>query len=155
MEMQTKSKPYLLEKIPYGDARVNVLRTKQGVYSLHGQTGWDDTPYWEWKDAWILTVQAYGLIDWGPFKHRKNARRLHIGTSRINLIEAGIFYYENEAKEKSANTLSALESKRFQCTMNFGEEEEPRILGVQYRLDVPLSNFILRQLNPKLEDLYL
>lgn len=155
MDMNKPQKPYELEGIPLGSAKIKILKTKQGVYGLHGQTGWDDTPYWEFKDALIVTSQAYGDIDWGPFKQRKNSKKEHRGTSQINILEAEILRDENEAQEKSLNLAITLEEKRFEIEIEEGEDYEPRILKTHYKLDILLEDFIEKQFHPKLEEVYL
>jgi len=155
LDLPDKQKPYELEQIPFGSAKIKVLKTQQGKYGLHGQTGWDDAPYWKIWDAWIITSQAYGNIDWGPFKQRRNSKKEYKGTSQISILEAEILDDENKAKEKARDLSTELEQKGFKTRTEVGEDYEPRILKTQYKLDVPLKDFIQRQFHPRLKNVYL
>lgn len=150
-----KQEQYPLEKIEFGTALIRILKTRDGIYGMHGQRGWDDLPYWEYWDAWIITTQAYGNIDYGPFKSRKNAKKEHSGTLKIDFLEAEILRSEKEAEDKALEIALNLEEKGFRPEIEFGAEKEPRILGRNYFLEESLPDFILRQISPKLKDLYL
>jgi hypothetical protein len=147
-------KPYNLEEIPFGTAKLRVLRTRQGEYGLHGQTGWDDLPYWEFYDAWIVTVQTYGYVDW-MFKYRKNAKTEYTGKSKINILETNLLKTEAEAEDKALTIAGELEEKGFKIEIEIGEENEARNLGRNYAMEEIPKGLVLRRFQPRIIDVYL
>jgi hypothetical protein len=154
--MKQEYKDFELEDIEFGTAKVKVLKTMDGEYGMHGQTGWDDTPYWIYWDAWFVTVQAYGNIDWGPFKKRKDAKKEHSETTKINLLEIKIFDSKNDAEDHALEEAIKFEQKGFDVKIESGNDpEEHRTFKTQYRIDSSIEYSLIRKFNPKLVSLYL
>jgi hypothetical protein len=120
MGTKTKKQKIPLEKLALGKAKVMVLKTSSGSYGLHGQTGWDDLPYWESQDAWIASVQVHGRLDWKG-KYRESARKEHSGTGEIQLAEHRISRSERESEDYALEQAIKLEEMGFEVELDFGE----------------------------------
>lgn len=132
-----------LDQLVLGEARIKVLKTFDGNYGLHGQTGWDDLPYWEIHDAWIITTEAHGELRWGPWKYRETSKKEHRGVGELQIIEPRIFSSETKAEEYALTKALELEAKNFKVDIEFGQvgrtifnrrvewikDQPPRFLG--------------------------
>ena len=108
-------------------ATINFITGMDGSYALHGQTGWDDLPYWEYYKAWIVEVIVEGILFWGPFKYRKNAKKEHSGEALMQISETRIFNDSDcseeiakcEAEEYTLDFANNLEKRGFKVELNF------------------------------------
>ena len=148
-------KPYPLEEIPHGCAKVSIIKTQDGSYGLHGSNKWDDLPDWEFWDAWIVSGLANGDLDYGPFKQRKNAKKEYSGRIQISIHESGIYRDEKEAHDNALLLAISLEQRGFVTQIEFAEDYKPRNLKMQYLFEEVLHPIVLRNLRPRLKDLYL
>lgn len=146
MENQKKFK---LENLPFGEAKIKVLKTKQGDYGMHRQTGWDDTPYWIFHSAWIITEQAHGILNWGPYKFRNNSREIS-DRSELNILETELLVETEEDRRQEAEEMALakaleLERKGFRVELEFGEETQPRNLAKVYKWESNLPSEWIRR----------
>lgn len=119
--------------------KISLIKTIAGSYGMHGQSGWDDLPYWEYYKAFIVRVIIDGYYCWGPFKLRKNAKKEHSGNSTVRFEKGYAFVATDteddekeiglllkEAEDKMLEVGSYLEDKGFQVEMFFGENDGGR-----------------------------
>lgn len=142
-----------MEKIPYGTAKIKILKTKQGEYGLHGDMHWDAEPYWEYYSAWIISTQAYGSV------------KLHStygGTAKtptkINILELKLINESwNKAQKIEGEALELaidLEKQGFRVDLEFGEEYRPQKLGKTWTLAEASTQALAKVRTPLTEDLY-
>jgi len=112
-------------------AVVTIMASKDGVYGMHDQTGWDDLPYWKFWDAWIVKVEATGLLPWGPFKYRKDAKREHHGIAKVEICEKIIFKQEQEAESHALKIAEKLEYKEFDVELAFCKDSSSQNLDTK------------------------
>lgn len=120
-------------------ATIKLIEGIDGDYGMHGQTGWDDQPYWVFFPAWIVLVQVMGKVAWGPVKFRRDAQKTHSGVADVELSSGSVFaaFADKEnptATEHLANQSAAedlalswaevLEKNGFQPEIVFGKSEE-------------------------------
>jgi len=114
-------------------ATVFVFTTTAGDYGLHGQTGWDDLPYWEYYPAWIVAIEVEGKLDWGPYKYRRNAKRTHSGTTSLALrsaychvawekTEADKEIQQRAAEDQALELAEALDENGFDVSIVLAED---------------------------------
>ncbi|NQV88161.1 MAG: hypothetical protein HQ402_01210 [Parcubacteria group bacterium] len=108
---------------------------------MHGQTGWDDTPYWVMHAAYVVCIEVVGFTKWGPFTyHHPRARRKHARVSLVKISKG--FLYRDSSKEVDApeENLSGIrelaEDKALRCAEIF----EDRGIPVRFKFGSDFSS---------------
>src|SRR3989344_2047033 len=128
------------------------FKAKEIVNSYHQE----HKPYWKTHEDWMITTQAHGRIDWGPYKQRKNAKKEHRGTSEINLLETKLISSEEKMHETCRVLVDKLTKKRFIVfDIEHGEDYQMRLLVTVYEWmnDIP-PEFLINKINPNLNEVY-
>lgn len=137
-------------------AVINLVTSQDGSYGLHGQTGWDDLPYWEYYDAWIVKVEVEGLLGWGPFKYRQTAKKEHKGIAKVVLYKNMLTRDKKKAEDYTITLAEELDRRGFNVeiifTKNYKQQDlRDKIIWVdnvppqlfQKRIEQELSSFYL------------
>jgi hypothetical protein len=113
-------------------AIVQFIESTDGSYGMHGQTGWDDLPYWEYCRAWIVKVNVEGFLSWGPLKYRSNCKKRHYGITEVEFYEGFLFneksHNKNIAEEYALSLAEELVKLGFEVNITFSENHSPQNL---------------------------
>lgn len=134
-------------------AKVEIIKGINGCYRRHGNR-WDELPEWDYWDAYIVKVWVEGILLWGPFKYRKNAKKTHTGISQVEFSFGRIFddirdrEEDNTADKVAAedfaiNTATDLETRGFKVELTYEEDGSSQKLGskVVWIKDPPIDIF--------------
>lgn len=99
--------------------KITLIETKDGSYGMHGQTGWDDLPYWEFWPAWIVDLRMDGLWDFGPYKLGPDAQHEYAGTTHVHLQEGHIDRDQKKAEDLALELALSLEERGFAPEIGF------------------------------------